>query len=167
MTLKHPIHVLFLSTHNSARSILAEAILNELGQGQFKAYSAGSTVTTEQRPHPLALEELSRAGLSTQGLASKCWDVFAQANAPQMDLIITVCDDAANEVCPVWPGHPASAHWGYADPMKAPGGERHQRESFKRTLMLLRERLEHLVSLPSTGIDRLVLAAHARELAQR
>ena len=92
--------------------------------------------------------------------------MFAQANAPHLDLIITVCDDATNEVCPVWPGHPASAHWGYADPSKTSGDERHQREAFKRTPMLMRERLEHLVSLPSIGIERLVLAAHARELAK-
>ncbi len=165
MTLNLPIHVLFLCTHNSARSILAEAILNELGQGRFKAYSAGSTVTPGQRPHPLALQELSRSGLSIDGLHSKSWEVFSSDSAPHMDLIITVCDDAANEVCPVWPGHPATAHWGYPDPSQA-GDESHQREAFKRTLMLMRERLEHLVSLPSAGLDRLVLEAHAKELGQ-
>jgi arsenate reductase (thioredoxin) len=165
MTLQHPIHVLFLCTHNSARSLMAEAILNTLGGEQFKAFSAGSAVSDDQHPHPLALEELERAGLSHEGLHSKSWDVFAKEDAPHMDLIITVCDDAANEVCPVWPGHPATAHWGYPDPSRA-GDETQQREAFKRTLMLMHERLEHFVSLPSTGIDRLVLAQRAMELAQ-
>ena len=162
-----PIHVLFLCTHNSARSIMAEAILNELGKGRFVAFSAGSTVSEDQRPHALTLEALEHAGLSTDGLKSKNWEVFAQPSAPHMDLIITVCDNAAGEVCPVWPGHPATAHWGYADPSSVQGSIEHQRDAFKHTLMLMRERLEHLVSLPTAGLERLVLEAHARELATR
>ena len=97
-------NVLFLCTHNSARSILAEALLNHLGQGRFKAYSAGSSPRDKQQPHPLTLETLAQAGISTEGLCSKSWDAFAQPDAPHMDLVITVCDSAAGEVCPFWPG---------------------------------------------------------------
>ena len=117
------INVLFLCTHNSARSILAEATLNHLGKARFKAYSAGSSPRPNQQPHPLGLQVLAGAGVSTEGLRSKSWDEFATADAPHMDLVITVCDDAAGEVCPYWPGHPATAHWGYADPSITEGGD--------------------------------------------
>ncbi len=105
-----PLNVLFLCTHNSARSILAEATLNHIGDGRFQAYSAGSSPREHQQPNPLGLQVLQAAGIPTQGLRSKSWDEFAGAHAPQMDLIITVCDNAAGEVCPIWPGHPATAH---------------------------------------------------------
>jgi arsenate reductase (thioredoxin) len=113
--------VLFLCTHNSARSILAEAMLNHIGRGRFKAYSAGSSPRANQQPNPMGLQVLKTAGISTEGLYSKSWDEFATPDAPQMDLIITVCDNAAGEVCPIWPGHPATAHWGYADPSEVHG----------------------------------------------
>jgi arsenate reductase len=115
-TERTPLNVLFLCTHNSARSVLAEALLNAMGQGRFKAFSAGSSPRENQKPNPLGLQVLQKAGLSIEGLRSKSWDEFAGAEAPKMDLIITVCDNAAGEVCPIWPGHPATAHWGYADP---------------------------------------------------
>lgn len=118
-----PLNVLFLCTHNSARSILAEALLNDMGNGRFKAYSAGSSPRANQQPNPLSLQVLQRAGVSVQGLRSKSWDEFAAPQAPQMDLIITVCDNAAGEVCPIWPGHPATAHWGYADPSQGDASE--------------------------------------------
>ncbi|SCK17657.1 Protein-tyrosine-phosphatase [Variovorax sp. HW608] len=160
-----PINVLFLCTHNSARSILAEAMLNQLGQGRFEAFSAGSSPRKNQEPNPLALEVLRNAGVSTQGLRSKSWDEFAGPDAPHMDLVITVCDNAAGEVCPYWPGHPATAHWGYADPSEAAGTAEQKLEAFRQTLHAIRRRLELLVNLPLAGVDQLLLQTQARELA--
>lgn len=159
-----PLSVLFLCTHNSARSILAETVLNHVGQGRFKAYSAGSRSREGQKPHPLALEALSQAGYDTADLHSKSWDTFAGPDAPQMDLIITVCDNAAGEVCPVWPGHPATAHWGYADPSEAPGGHDAQREAFRQTLHAIRRRVELLANLPPEKLAPTHLQASARTL---
>jgi protein-tyrosine-phosphatase len=159
-------NVLFLCTHNSARSILAEALLNHLGKGRFKAYSAGSSPRENQQPNPLALETLAHAGISTEGLSSKSWDVFATPDAPQMDLVITVCDNAAGEVCPYWPGHPAKAHWGYADPSAGDADDDHKREAFKHTLHLIGKRLELLVNLPDASLQRMTLEQTARDLAQ-
>ncbi len=161
-----PIHVLFLCTHNSARSILAEGLLNHLGQGRFKAHSAGSSPRPQQRPHPLAIETLQQAGIATEGLRSKSWDEFASPDAPHMDLIVTVCDSAAGEVCPVWPGHPATAHWGYADPSAGEGSEDEKRAAFRHTLHLMRLRIEGLIQLPAERLDRLTIGASARALAQ-
>lgn len=166
MTDARVLNVLFLCTHNSARSILAEAILNHLGQGRFKAYSAGSSPRPNQQPHPLALETLRHAGVATEGLSSKSWDVFAAPDAPHMDLIITVCDNAAGEVCPFWPGHPATAHWGYADPSAGDGDEAQQREAFRQTLHLIRQRMELLVNLPSARLAPEHLGASAHALSQ-
>lgn len=160
------LNVLFLCTHNSARSILAEALLNHLGKGRFKAYSAGSSPRENQQPNPLALETLAHAGISTEGLSSKSWDVFATPDAPQMDLVITVCDNAAGEVCPYWPGHPAKAHWGYADPSAGDADDDHKREAFKHTLHLIGKRLELLVNLPDASLQRMTLEQTARDLAQ-
>ncbi len=166
MTTEHqPLNVLFLCTHNSARSILSEALLNHLGRGRFRAFSAGSSPREHQKPHPLALEVLQSAGVSTEGLHSKSWDVFAQPDAPQMDLVITVCDNAAGEVCPFWPGQPATAHWGYADPSATEGDEAQRREAFRQTLHLIRRRLELLVNLPAPSLDKLAIQKTARELA--
>ncbi len=161
-----PIHVLFLCTHNSARSILAEALLNHLGKGRFKAFSAGSTPRENQRPNPLAIETLQKAGVATEGLSSKSWDEFGKADAPRMDLVITVCDNAAGEVCPYWPGQPATAHWGYADPSAVEGGEDKQREAFRQTLHLMRKRLEVFVNLPVASLSRLSIEKTARDLAK-
>ena len=159
------LNVLFLCTHNSARSILAEAMLNHLGKGRFKAFSAGSSPRDNQKPNPLAIETLSHAGISTDGLHSKSWDEFAKADAPHMDLVITVCDNAAGEVCPYWPGHPATAHWGYADPSEVQGGADKQREAFRQTLHLIGKRLEIFVNLPATSLSKLSIEKSARELA--
>jgi protein-tyrosine-phosphatase len=166
MTTPRPLNVLFLCTHNSARSILAEALLNHLGHGRFKAYSAGSSPRPMQQPNPLALDTLAKAGVSTEGLHSKSWDVFAAADAPHMDLVITVCDNAAGEVCPYWPGQPATAHWGYADPSAVEGDETAQREAFRQTLHLIRKRLEIFVNLPLTRLDKLSLEQSVRHLAK-
>lgn len=160
-----PIHVLFLCTHNSARSILAEAALNHLGQGRFRAFSAGSSPRENPQPHPLALQALQAAGIPTSGLRSKSWDEFAGDRAPQMDLIITVCDNAAGEACPYWPGHPATAHWGYADPSQAEGTQAQRLEAFRQTLRAISHRMEQLVALPAGRMNKAALERSARELA--
>ena len=167
MTPPNPLNVLFLCTHNSARSILAEAMLNHLGQGRFKAYSAGSSPREGQTPHPMALAILSEAGIRTDGLHSKGWDAFAGEAAVAMDLIITVCDNAAGEVCPIWPGHPATAHWGYPDPSEVKGTEEERRAAFRSTLQAIRSRLEILVNLPGDQLEELRLQKTARDLASR
>ena len=159
-----PLNVLFLCTHNSARSILAEALLNDMGRGRFKAYSAGSSPRDNQQPNPLGLQVLQKAGISTEGLRSKSWDEFATPDAPQMDLIITVCDNAAGEVCPIWPGHPATAHWGYADPSEGDGTDEQKLEAFRQTLHAMKRRLELLVSLPEDKLAKAVLQTTARQL---
>ena len=161
-----PLNVLFLCTHNSARSILAEALLNHLGQGRFKAYSAGSSPRENQQPNPLALETLSKAGLPVEGLYSKSWDEFGKPDAPHMDLVITVCDNAAGEVCPFWPGQPATAHWGYADPSEVEGDDDKKREAFKQTLHMMRKRLDIFVNLPLSSLSKMTIEKTARDLAK-
>ena len=161
----HSLNVLFLCTHNSARSILAEALLNHMGQGRFKAWSAGSSPRDNQQPHPLGLQVLRNAGMATDGLRSKSWDEFAAPGAPQMDLIITVCDNAAGEVCPIWPGHPASAHWGYADPSAGDAPDAVKREAFRQTLHAIKRRLELLLSLPPEKLQKNLLQDTARGLS--
>jgi arsenate reductase (thioredoxin) len=160
-----PIHVLFLCTHNSARSILAEATLNHLGSSRFKAHSAGSNPRSNQQPNALGLKVLRDAGIATGGLRSKSWDEFSGPNAPAMDLVITVCDHAAEEVCPHWPGQPAMAHWGYADPSALQGSEEQTLEAFRMTLHAIRRRLELLVNLPVEKMDRWSLQREVRALA--
>ena len=162
-----PLNVLFLCTHNSARSILAEALLNHMGQGKFKAFSAGSSPRENQSPNPLALVTLQKAGISTAGLSSKSWDVFAAPDAPQMDLVITVCDNAAGEVCPYWPGQPATAHWGYADPSEGNGSDAEKLEAFSQTLHLIKRRLEIFINLPMSSLNKIVLEKTARDLANK
>jgi len=163
---RSPLNVLFLCTHNSARSILAEALLNHMGQGRFKAHSAGSSPRDSQQPHSLGLQVLRNAGIATDGLRSKSWSEFAALDAPQMDLIITVCDNAAGEVCPIWPGHPATAHWGYADPSEGDGTEAQKLEAFRHTLHAIKHRLELLVALPEEKLlGQTVLQSAARQLA--
>ena len=166
MTTQKPLNVLFLCTHNSARSILAEAILNDIGRGRFRAFSAGSSPRDNQQPNPMGLQVLNDAGIATQGLHSKSWDVFAAADAPQMDLIITVCDNAAGEVCPIWPGHPATAHWGYPDPSALAGSDEEKHEAFRKTMHLIKRRLELLCALPDEKLMNATLQGEARALAQ-
>lgn len=160
-----PLNVLFLCTHNSARSILAEALLNALGGGRVRAYSAGSSPRPNQQPNPLGLTALREAGIATDGLRSKSWDEFAVPGAPEMDLIITVCDSAAGEVCPVWPGHPATAHWGYPDPSAGDAPDAVKLEAFRQTLQRLRARLLRLLELPLEQLDRDTLQQRVRALA--
>ena len=161
------LNVLFLCTHNSARSILAEALLNDIGQGRFKAFSAGSSPRENQQPNPLGLEVLHSAGIVTAGLRSKSWDEFGRPDAPHMDLVITVCDNAAGEVCPYWPGQPATAHWGYPDPSAVEGDDAARREAFRLTLHALRKRLELLANLPTQKLEKTMLQTSARDLATR
>lgn len=160
-----PLNVLFLCTHNSARSILAEALLNAMAGGRFKAWSAGSSPRDNQQPHPLGLQVLQKAGVSTEGLRSKSWDEFAAPGAPTMDLIITVCDNAAGEVCPIWPGHPATAHWGFTDPSEGDAPDSEKLEAFRQTLHLIKRRLDLLINLPADKLEKAVLQTSARELA--
>ena len=166
MTTTSPLNVLFLCTHNSARSILAEALLNDMGQDRFKAYSAGSSPRENQQPNPLGLQVLQKAGIATEGLRSKSWDEFASPGAPKMDLIITVCDNAAGEVCPIWPGHPATAHWGYPDPSEGDGSDAEKLEAFRKTMHAMKRRLELLIGLPKDKLGKEVLQGTARDLAK-
>jgi len=165
MTDTQPLNVLFLCTHNSARSILAEALLNHMGHGKFKAFSAGSSPKDNQQPNPMALATLQKANISIEGLSSKSWDVFAEPNAPHMDLVITVCDNAAGEVCPYWPGQPATAHWGYADPSEKQGSEAEKLEAFMQALLQIKRRLDMFINLPAASLDKMVLQNTARGLA--
>jgi arsenate reductase len=162
-------NILFLCTHNSARSILAEALLNHLDAQtptrRWQAWSAGSSPRPGQQPHPLALEVLQHAGIATEGLHSKSWDAFAAPGAPHMDLIITVCDSAAGEVCPIWPGHPASAHWGYADPSAGDAPDEVKREAFRQTLHAMGRRLALLLNLPPEKLQKNLLQETARGLS--
>lgn len=160
-----PINVLFLCTHNSARSILAEVLLNKIGKGRFSAYSAGSSPREGGSPNALGLQVLRDHGFSTDGLRSKSWDEFSGVDAPKMDLIITVCDNAAGEVCPYWPGQPATAHWGYPDPSEGEGTNEQKLEAFRQTLIAMRRRLELLVNLPSEKLAKLSLQQSAKDLS--
>jgi arsenate reductase len=155
-----PFNVLFLCTGNSARSILAEALANHraIGGGKFTAYSAGSQ--PKGAPHPLALETLRAHGLATEGLRSKSWDEFARPEAPVLDFVITVCDAAAGEACPFWPGQPVTAHWGVEDPPAA-GDEAAQRAAFKNAYLILKRRIELFAALPFEKLDRMKISEHA------
>jgi protein-tyrosine-phosphatase len=155
-------NVLFLCTGNSARSILAEAVLNDRSRGRFHAFSAGSH--PKGKVHPLALELLEMHGLRTEGLRSKSWDEFARPGAPQLDLVFTVCDNAAGEVCPVWPGQPVTAHWGIPDPAAVAGPLEVQRRAFKDAFAQIGTRLSHLVALPVEKLDRIALKRKLDEI---
>ena len=154
--------VLFLCTGNSARSILAEALLNHMGEGRFHALSAGSQPKGE--PHPVALEVLRASGIPAEGLRSKSWHEFAGPDAEPIDLVITVCDNAAGETCPVWPGRPIAAHWGIEDPAAVEGAGKlgRQRAAFERALVYLRNRIDLLLALPDSAIDELALGRIGR-----
>ena len=148
-------NVLFLCTGNSARSIMAEAILNREGTGRFKAYSAGSKPSG--RVHPYALDLLKKLNHDVSDAASKSWDVFAEDGAPQMDFVFTVCANAASETCPIWPGHPMTAHWGVPDPAAAEGTEPGRRLAFADAYRMLANRISIFVNLPISSVDNLAL----------
>lgn len=159
-----PFNVLFLCTGNSARSILAEAHLNRAGQGNFKAYSAGSQPKGEV--HPYALDLLRRLNFDVSGLRSKSWLEFAQPGAPQLDFVFTVCDNAAGEACPVWPGQPMTAHWGIEDPAAAEGTDLEKQAAFVTAFRYLKNRIDTFVSLPLRSIDKLSLGTKLREIGR-
>lgn len=157
-------NVLFLCTGNSARSILAEACLNREGRGRFTAHSAGSHPKGEV--HPMAIELLKRGNYDTAGLRSKSWDEFAAAGAPKMDFVFTVCDSAAAEACPVWPGQPMTAHWGVPDPAAVEGTDTEKALAFAEAYRMLNNRISIFVNLPITSLDRLALEKRLTDIGQ-
>jgi protein-tyrosine-phosphatase len=159
-----PLNVLFLCTGNSARSIMAEAILNRLGTGKFKAYSAGSHPAGQL--NPLALNLLRKTNYDVSQLRSKSWDEFAAEDAPELDFVFTVCDDAANELCPIWPGQPMTAHWGLPDPAKATGNDAERAFAFDDCFRMLTQRISVFVNLPIESLSKLSLQHHLDEIGR-
>ena len=157
-------NVLFLCTGNSARSIMAEALLNAAGRGTFKAYSAGSQPKPEV--HPLALNQIGKAGLPRTEYRSKSWSEFSAPGAPKLDFVFTVCDNAANEVCPVWPGQPVTAHWGIPDPAAAAGTEEEKQAAFLKAFLQLQTRINLFLALPVESLDRLSLHKKLRDIGK-
>ena len=159
-----PRNVLFLCTHNSARSVIAESIINRLGAGRFKGYSAGSQPSGQV--HPYAMDLLRHLNYDVSDLRSKAWDEFAQPGAPKLDFVFTVCDNAANEVCPIWPGQPMTAHWGVPDPSAAEGTESERRFAFADTHRMLYQRIGIFVNLPLKSLDTLSLQRQLDEIGR-
>ena len=157
-------NVLFICTGNSARSILAEGLLNEIGKGRFKAYSAGSQPKGEV--NPLALKELQHLSIPTDGFRSKSWEEFAKPGAPEMDFVFTVCDQAAGEVCPVWPGQPMTAHWGMPDPAAVEGADDIKEHAFRDAAVTMKRRLELMLSLPIESLDRLAIHKEVKDIGK-
>ncbi|MDE3201909.1 MAG: arsenate reductase ArsC [Acidobacteriota bacterium] len=153
--MSYPYRVLFLCTGNSARSIMAEAILNHRGHGRFLAYSAGSHPSG--KPRPEALRQIESSGMSTEGLRSKSWDEFAEPGAPKLDFVFTVCDNAANEQCPYWPGQPTTAHWGIADPAGVKGTPEEIARAFNDAFVVLDRRIGLFLSLPLATLDAMAI----------
>src|SRR3569832_1090632 len=157
-----PYYVLFLCTGNSARSIMGEVILNKIGKGKFVAYSAGSNPTG--KVNPLALALLKRLDFPTDGARSNSWDEFARPDAPELDFVFTVCDNAANEVCPIWPGQPMTAHWGVPDPAAVEGAESEKDAAFRDAYLQLQRRIELFANLPVQSLDRMALKKRLDEI---
>jgi arsenate reductase (thioredoxin) len=160
----HVYNCLFLCTHNSARSVLSEGLLNHLGQGRFRAFSAGSHASG--KVNPFALRTLEDWHISIEGLRSKNWDEFALPDAPKMDFIITVCDNAAGEVCPVWPGKPMTAHWGVEDPSTFDGNDEAKLKEFKRVALILKRRVELLTNMPVAKLDHLSIQEQLKSIGK-
>jgi len=161
---QRPLNVLFLCTGNSARSIIAESVLNRLGAGKFKAYSAGSK--PQGHVHPYALDLLRKTHYDTSSLRSKSWEEFAKQGAPDLDFVFTVCDNAANEVCPVWPGQPMTAHWGLPDPDKVQGTDAERAFGFDDCFRMLNQRISIFVSLPFDKLSKLSLQKHLDDIGK-
>ena len=155
-------NVLFLCTHNSARSIMAEALLNTIGRARFQAFSAGSMPSG--RVNPFAIEIAKTLGYLTENIRSKSWEEFAKPGASHMDIIITVCDNAAGEACPFWPGHPATAHWGFPDPASVEGSDDEKRRAFNQVFQAIRRRIDLLASLPLEKLEHLALADELKKI---
>ena len=162
---EHVYNVLFLCTGNSARSIMAEAILNKVGEGRFRAFSAGSNPKGEV--NPFALRLLKELDFPTEGLRSKSWDEFAAPGAPVLDFVFTVCDNAAGEVCPAWPGQPMTAHWGIEDPAAIEGRDIEKEKAFVTAMRYLRNRIGVFINLPITSLDDLTLGKQLREIGRQ
>ena len=160
-----PFHVLFVCTGNSARSILAEGLMTALGKGRFIGHSAGSH--PKERPHPLALQTLAAHGIPTDGFRSKSWDEFAKPGAPALDFVFTVCDQAAGEACPYWPGQPMTAHWGLPDPAAVQGSVEQQQKAFVDTFVALKRRIELMLALPIATLDRMALQHELKDIGGR
>ncbi len=158
-------NVLFVCTHNSARSIMAEGLMNSLGKDHFKAWSAGSQ--PGGTVNPFALKTLSRLRIPTDGYRSKDWDEFAAPGAPALDFVFTVCDKAAGEVCPVWPGQPMTAHWGVADPAAFQGTDEEKTKLFWDTAVILKRRIELMLSLPLASLDKMSIQREIRDIGTR
>jgi arsenate reductase (thioredoxin) len=158
-------NILFLCTHNSARSVMAEVILNHVGKGKYKGYSAGSM--PGPAPNPFALQTLKSLRFPTDGLYSKDWNVFAKPGAPEMDFVFTVCDNAAGEICPVWPGQPITAHWGVEDPSLFHGTDEQKLREFGRVANILKRRIELFTSLPLAKLDRLMLERKVKDIGRQ
>ncbi len=163
--MRKPYNILVLCTGNSARSIMGEALFNTLSAGRFRAFSAGSHPSG--KVNPFAIEQVRALGYPTENLRSKSWDEFALPGAPQMDFVVTVCDNAAGEVCPLWPGHPVTAHWGFPDPAAAEGTDDEKRAAFRQTLLQIRRRVELFLSLPLETLDRMAVESRMRAIGQQ
>jgi arsenate reductase len=163
--MQKPYNILILCTGNSARSIMGEALFNTMGAGRFKAYSAGSHPSG--KVNPFAIELVQALGYPVEGLRSKSWDEFAQPGAPQMDFVVTVCDYAAGEMCPLWPGHPVTAHWGFPDPAAVEGSDEVKRAAFALAMRQIRNRVQLFLSLPLETLDRMAIESRMRDLGKQ
>jgi arsenate reductase len=158
-------NILVLCTGNSARSIMGEALFNTMGSGRFQAYSAGSHPSG--KVNPFAIEQVQALGYPVEGLRSKSWDEFAQPGAPEMDFVVTVCDKAAGEICPLWPGQPVTAHWGFPDPVAVEGTDEEKRAAFAQTLRQIRTRVQLFLSLPLETLDRMAIESRMRAIGKQ
>ncbi len=163
--MRKPYNIVVLCTGNSARSIMGEALFNTMGAGRFKAYSAGSHPSG--KVNPFAIEQVQALGYPVEGLRSKSWDEFAAPGAPQMDFVVTVCDNAAGEACPLWPGQPVTTHWGFADPAAVVGTDDEKRAAFAQTLRQMRHRVQLFLSLPLETLDRMAIENKMRAIGKQ
>jgi len=163
--MRKPYNILVLCTGNSARSIMGEALFNTMGAGRFQAYSAGSHPSG--KVNPFAIEQVRALGYPVEDLRSKSWDEFAQPGAPEMDFVVTVCDKAAGEMCPLWPGQPVTAHWGFPDPVAVEGTDEEKRSAFAQTLRQIQRRVQLFLSLPLETLDRMAIESRMRDLGKQ
>ena len=163
--MRKPYNILVLCTGNSARSIMGEALFTTMGGGRYQAYSAGSHPSG--KVNPFAIEQVRALGYPVEGLRSKSWDEFAQPGAPEMDFVVTVCDKAAGEICPLWPGQPVTAHWGFPDPVAVEGTDEEKRAAFAQTLRQIRTRVQLFLSLPLEPLDRMAIESRMRAIGKQ